>query len=134
MLQGILHEVVPDREGLLSCKDLARCLRRPDPAPEPQKGYDLAQKQGLADLLRDADIRLVRADFILKLQHDRQRLPRRQEAESAYVDGRTALVTHEEVRCVVFKQSPTPPSKKHLTATSNYRTTSEAALSTLPSS
>ena len=40
----------------------------------------------------------VRADFILKLQQEGQRLPRRQEAESAYVDGRTALVTHEEVR------------------------------------
>ncbi|CAE7257601.1 nhaD, partial [Symbiodinium necroappetens] len=61
MLQGILQDVVPDREGLLSCRDLARRLRRPDPAPEPQesKSYDLAQKQGLVDFLKDADIRLV---------------------------------------------------------------------------
>ncbi|CAE7635744.1 NLRC3 [Symbiodinium necroappetens] len=100
MLQDILQEVVPDREGLLSCEDLARRLRRPDPAPQPQKSkrYDLAQKQGLADFLKDADIRLVRADFILKLHREGQRLPRRQEAESAYVDCRTALVTHEEVQ------------------------------------
>ncbi|CAE7293652.1 NLRC3, partial [Symbiodinium microadriaticum] len=99
MLQDILQEVVPDREGLLNCEDVARCLRRPDPALEPQepKRYDLAQKQGLADFLKDADIRLVRADFILKLHREGQRLPRRQEAESAYVDCRTALVTHEEV-------------------------------------
>ena len=74
-------------EGLLSCEELARCLRRPDPAPEPReaagvrvsgfaqakqliqfdvpqrlrqsKRYDLAQKQGLVDFLKDADIRLV---------------------------------------------------------------------------
>ncbi|CAE7944523.1 NLRC3, partial [Symbiodinium sp. KB8] len=174
MLQDILQEVVPDREGLLSCEDLARCLRRPDPVPQPQKAggkwptqesaklllrwediqadhldaatdpiqeivdhaldpdsiipgrifqqhptqgvakaniskwlknvkskskrYNLAQKQGLADFLKDADIRLVRADFILKLHREGQHLPRRQEAESAYVDGRTALVTHEEVQ------------------------------------
>ncbi|CAE7685852.1 Nlrc3 [Symbiodinium sp. CCMP2592] len=100
MLQGILQEVVLDGEGLLSCEELARCLRRPDPAPEPQeaKRYDLAEKKGLAGFLIDADIRLVRADFILKLQREGQRLPRRQEAESAYVHGRTALVTHEEVQ------------------------------------
>ena len=68
-------------EGLLSCEDLVRRLRRPDPVPQPQKAgafcvcnfiqcdvaqrlresksYDLAQKQGLADFLKDADIRLV---------------------------------------------------------------------------
>ena len=44
----------------------------------------------------------VRADFILKLHREGQRLPRRQEAESAYVDCRTALVTHEEARDVPF--------------------------------
>ncbi|CAE7792831.1 NLRC3, partial [Symbiodinium sp. CCMP2592] len=100
MLQGIVQEVVPDREGLLSCEDLARCLRRPDPAPEPEKSnrYDLAEKKGLADFLKDADIRLVPAYFILKLHQEGERLPRRQEAESAYVDGWTALVTHEEVQ------------------------------------
>ncbi|CAE7671147.1 NLRC3 [Symbiodinium sp. CCMP2592] len=102
MLQGILQEVAPDREGLLSCEDLARCLRRPDPAPEPQ--------EGLADFLKDADIRLVRADFILKLQKEsdtaRKRLPRRQEAESAYVDSRTALVTHEEVQAWADGKAP----------------------------
>ncbi|CAE7355538.1 Nlrc3, partial [Symbiodinium sp. KB8] len=65
---------------------------------ELPKRYDLAQKQGLADFLKDADIRLVRADFILKLHREGQRFPRRQEAESAYVDSRTALVTHEEVQ------------------------------------
>ncbi|CAE7580949.1 Nlrc3 [Symbiodinium sp. CCMP2456] len=108
MLQDILKEVVPDREGLLSCEDLARCLRRPDPAPEPQesKRFDLAQKQGLADFLKDADIRLVRADFILKLYQVGQRLPRRQEAESAYVDGWTALVTHEEVQAWADGKAP----------------------------
>ncbi|CAE7708826.1 Nlrc3 [Symbiodinium sp. CCMP2592] len=72
-----------------------QCLCQP-------KRYDLAQKKGLADFLIDADIRLVRtpvrADFILKLRREGQRLPRRQEAESAYVDSRTALVTHEEVQ------------------------------------
>ena len=46
----------------------------------------------------------VRADFILKLHREGQHLPRRQEAESAYVDGRTALVTHEEARDVPFFQ------------------------------
>ncbi|CAE6963275.1 Nlrp4a [Symbiodinium sp. CCMP2592] len=84
MLQGILQEVDPDCEGLLSCRDLARCLRRADPASEPEesKHYDLAQKKGLADFLKHADIRLVRAEFILKLQRE----------------GLTALVTHEEVQ------------------------------------
>ncbi|CAE7201249.1 Nlrc3 [Symbiodinium microadriaticum] len=108
MLQDILQEVVPDREGLLSCEDLARRLRRPDPAPQPQKSkhYDLAQKQGLADFLKDADIRLVRADFILKLHREGQRLPRRQEAESAYVDCCTALVTHEEVQVWADGKAP----------------------------
>ncbi|CAE7669076.1 Nlrc3, partial [Symbiodinium necroappetens] len=101
MLQDILQDV-PDREGLLSCEDLARRLRRPDPAPEPQesKRYDLAQKQGLADFLK------VRADFILKLHREGQRLPRRQEAESAYVDCRTALVTHEEVQVWADGKAP----------------------------
>ncbi|CAE7219579.1 NLRC3, partial [Symbiodinium necroappetens] len=95
-------------EGLLNCEDVARCLRRPDPPSEPQepKRYDLAQKQGLADFLKDADIRLVRADFILKLHREGQRLPRRQEAESAYVDGRTALVTHEEVQVWADGKAP----------------------------
>ncbi|CAE7833771.1 NLRC3, partial [Symbiodinium sp. CCMP2592] len=116
MLQVILQEVGPDREGLLNCEELARCLRS-DPPPKPQedtlqevvpdrdaqepqksKRYDLAQKQGLADFLIHADIRLVRAHFILKLHREGQRLPRRQEAESAYVEGHTALVTHEEVQ------------------------------------
>ncbi|CAE7833738.1 Nlrc3 [Symbiodinium sp. CCMP2592] len=108
MLQDILQEVVPDREGLLSCEELARCLRRPAPAPEPQeaKRFDLAQKPGLADFLKDADIRLVRADFILKLHREGQRLPRRQEAESAYVDSRTALVTHEEVQAWADGKAP----------------------------
>ncbi|CAE7669302.1 Nlrc3, partial [Symbiodinium necroappetens] len=108
MLQDILQELVPDREGLLNCEDVARCLRRPHPASEPQepKRYDLAQKQGLADFLKDADIRLVRADFILKLHREGQRLPRRQEAESAYVDCRTALVTHEEVQVWADGKAP----------------------------
>ncbi|CAE7833767.1 NLRC3 [Symbiodinium sp. CCMP2592] len=108
MLEGILQEVVPDRQGLLNCEDLAHCLRRPNPAPEPQepKRYDLAQKQGLADFLKDADIRLVRADFILKLHREGQRLPRRQEAESAYVESRTALVTHEEVQAWADGEAP----------------------------
>ncbi|CAE7482622.1 NLRC3, partial [Symbiodinium microadriaticum] len=82
------------------------------------KRYDLTQKQGLADFLKDADIRLVhtpgcsaesakvRADFILKLHREGQRLPRRQEAESAYVDCRTALVTHEEVQFWADGQAP----------------------------
>ncbi|CAE7759655.1 Nlrc3, partial [Symbiodinium necroappetens] len=117
-----------DRFTVDMLQDLARRLRRPDPVPQPQKAgafcvcnfiqfdvaqrlrqpkrYDLAKKQGLADFLKDADIRLVhtpgcsvvRADFILKLHREGQRLPRRQEAESADVDCRTALVTHEEVQ------------------------------------
>ncbi|CAE7201846.1 Nlrc3, partial [Symbiodinium sp. KB8] len=68
--------------------------------------YDLAQKQGLADFLKDADIRLVRGDFILKLHREGQRLPRRQQAESAYVDCRTALVTHEEVQVWADGKAP----------------------------
>ncbi|CAE7557710.1 nhaD, partial [Symbiodinium necroappetens] len=108
MLQDIFQELVSDREGLVNCEDVARCLRRPDPASEPQepKRYDLAQKQGLADFLKDADIRLVRADFILKLHREGQRFPRRQEAESAYVDSRTALVTHEEVQAWADGKAP----------------------------
>ena len=54
----------------------------------------------------------VRADFILKLQREGQRLPRRQEAEAAYVDARTALVTHEEVRL-----QPALPSLSHWLST-----------------
>ncbi|CAE7356113.1 Nlrc3, partial [Symbiodinium necroappetens] len=164
-------------EGLLSCADVACRLRHAASAPEPQeagascvcatssnamshslpesKSYDLAEKQGLADFLKDADIRLVhtpgcsvesamlerpaairscllcvivnvwriipltvllreamkclaqvRADFILKLHREGQRLPRRQEAESAYVDCRTALVTHEEVQVWADGKAP----------------------------
>ncbi|CAE7685976.1 Nlrc3 [Symbiodinium sp. CCMP2592] len=106
--QGILQEVDPDGEGLLSCEELARCLRRPAPAPEPQesKRFDLAQKQGLADFLKEADIRLVRAHFIWKLHREGQRLPRRQEAESAYVESHTALVTHEEVQAWADGKAP----------------------------
>ncbi|CAE7833749.1 Nlrc3 [Symbiodinium sp. CCMP2592] len=107
MLQDVVREVVPDREGLLSCEDLARRLRRPDPAvPQESKRFDLAQKQGLADFLKEADIRLVRAHFILKLQQEGQRLPRRQEAESAYVESHTALVTHEEVQAWADGKAP----------------------------
>ncbi|CAE7230521.1 NLRC3 [Symbiodinium necroappetens] len=48
----------------------------------------------------------VRADFIKKLHREGQRLPRRQEAESAYVDGRTALVTHEEAQDWAHGKAP----------------------------
>ncbi|CAE7871049.1 Nlrc3, partial [Symbiodinium necroappetens] len=136
MLQDILQDVVPDRWELRTWRaasaariqlrsrkrlergdawsvcnfiqrDAAQRLRQ-------SKRYDLAQKQGLADFLKDADIRLVhtpgcsvvRADFIRKLDREGQRLPRRQEAESAYVDCRTALVTHEEVQVWADGKAP----------------------------
>eukprot|EP00439_Symbiodinium_sp_Y106_P040136 s1153_g4.t3 len=46
MLQDILQEVAPDREGLLNCEDLARRLRRPDPAPVPQEAAVQAIRPG----------------------------------------------------------------------------------------
>ena len=61
---------------------------------------------------RGSDRPEVRADFILKLHREGQRFPRRQEAESAYVDSRTALVTHEEARDMPFFNNTNLPAQR----------------------
>ena len=65
--------------------------------------YDSVQASGLAAFLVEADIRLVRGDYLRQLLVAGGRLPRRQEAEqqtSATDLGHvaSALVSHEEVR------------------------------------
>ncbi|CAE7892489.1 NLRC3, partial [Symbiodinium sp. KB8] len=63
--------------------------------------YDLRVKEDLAKFLQDANIRLVRAEYLYKLRHSRTPLPRRQEAEHAVCEVRgeeaSALVTHLEL-------------------------------------
>ncbi|CAE7543990.1 ABCC1, partial [Symbiodinium pilosum] len=71
--------------------------------------YDLCEREDLAKFLVDADIRLVRAPFLKKLNDLRARLPRRQEAEAAYVGSQTALVTHEEVEAWATHEAQEEP-------------------------
>ena len=51
----------------------------------------------------------VRAPFLKKLNDLRARLPRRQEAEAAYVGSQTALVTHEEVEAWATHEAQEEP-------------------------
>ena len=64
--------------------------------------YELRDKSSLAKFLQDADIRLIRAEYLFKMRRSEIPLPRRQEAESQSCEinaARTsALVTHEEVK------------------------------------
>ncbi|CAE7466534.1 Nlrc3, partial [Symbiodinium necroappetens] len=54
--------------------------------------YDLTDPKSLAEYLNDANIRLVRAEYLYELLKSKSLLPRRQEAEE------WGLVTHAEVR------------------------------------
>ncbi|CAE7939042.1 NLRC3, partial [Symbiodinium necroappetens] len=67
--------------------------------------YELDKPEALAQFLQDADIRLVRAEYFLKLLQEKRPLKRRQEAEvpsetcSSLNHGVcSALVPHEEVQ------------------------------------
>eukprot|EP00439_Symbiodinium_sp_Y106_P046595 s2054_g5.t4 len=62
--------------------------------PTEAKQYDLKDREALARFLVDANIRLVRTEFLQKLHEDKERLPRRQEAESDHLED---LVTDAEV-------------------------------------
>ncbi|CAK9116804.1 unnamed protein product [Durusdinium trenchii] len=67
-------------------------------ATPPREHFDLQSPAALAALLKCADIRLVRGEFLLELHADGQNFVRRQEAEHMMtMSGRSALVTHEEV-------------------------------------
>ncbi|CAJ1382005.1 unnamed protein product [Effrenium voratum] len=73
-----------------------------DDAPEAVSAeYGYEEPKHLASFLNAADIRLVRVAFLKKLHRLGQAMPRRQEAERAYVELRshvtTALVTPEEL-------------------------------------
>ena len=66
-----------------------------------EKEYDLEHPQHLLAFLIDANIRLVRAEYLLHLEKEKRLWPRRQEAEHEtfqHEDGsvKTALVTLEE--------------------------------------
>ena len=70
-------------------------------AKEEEKEYDLENPQHLLDFLIDANIRLVRYEYLLHLQKEKRLWPRRQEAEhETFADHygcvKTALVTLEE--------------------------------------
>ena len=89
-----------------------------------EKEYDLENNQHLFDFLIDANIRLVRREYLLHLAREKRLWPRRQEAEHETFqscDGtvRTALVTLEEYKwsrrfilsvshCWEAKQHPDP--------------------------
>eukprot|EP00930_Biecheleria_cincta_P070574 TRINITY_DN58208_c0_g1_i1.p1 TRINITY_DN58208_c0_g1~~TRINITY_DN58208_c0_g1_i1.p1 ORF type:complete len:594 (-),score=82.98 TRINITY_DN58208_c0_g1_i1:334-2115(-) len=65
---------------------------------EREMTYDLQDPRALANFLEDADIRLVRAEYLGDLHRKGAAFPRRQEAERAMTNsGRTALVSPEEV-------------------------------------
>ena len=72
-------------------------------AEDEKKEYDLENPQHLLDFLIDANIRLVRYEYLLHLQRENRIWPRRQEAENeTFVDEdgsvKTALVTLEEYK------------------------------------
>ncbi|CAJ1454870.1 unnamed protein product, partial [Effrenium voratum] len=64
---------------------------------EPQD-YDLQNMSGLLAFLRDANVRLVRPQFLRELHQAGRAWPRRQEAETARTaSGETALLSHDEL-------------------------------------
>ena len=68
-----------------------------------EKEYDLRKPQHLLDFLADANIRLVRREYLLHLEKEKRLWPRRQEAEHETFqdeDGsvKTALVTLDEYK------------------------------------
>ena len=90
-----------------------------------EKEYDLMNRQHLFDFLIDANIRLVRKEYLLHLAGEKRLWPRRQEAEhETFVDEdglmKTALMTLEEYKkhnvksiysvshCWEAKQHPDP--------------------------
>lgn len=75
------------------------------------KKYDLKWSSSLVGFLIDADIRLVRAEYLLKLAQSRLLCPRRQEAELEKFEdvqgsSRTALVTTEEMKSLQYFPGP----------------------------
>ena len=69
--------------------------------------YDLENHQHLIDFLIDANIRLVRYEYLQHLAREKRLWPRRQEAEHETFknkDGsmKTALVTLEEYKKKIF--------------------------------
>eukprot|EP00439_Symbiodinium_sp_Y106_P031937 s1693_g3.t2 len=68
-------------------------------AGEIEHEYDLFSERDLINFLLDADVRLVRLEYLQELQAARRLWPRRQEAEQELLrDGRSALVTREELQ------------------------------------
>ena len=75
------------------------------------KKYDLKWSSSLVGFLIDADIRLVRAEYLLKLAQSRLLCPRRQEAELEKFEdvqgsSRTSLVTTEEMKSLQYFPGP----------------------------
>ncbi|CAE7762266.1 ANKRD44 [Symbiodinium sp. CCMP2592] len=68
---------------------------------EEAAGDDLSDPNGLVDFLIDADIRLVRLEYLVELLESGRALPRRQEAEQESIKlGASALVTATELQQV----------------------------------
>ena len=68
-----------------------------------EKEYDLENPQHLIDFLIDANIRLVRYEYLEHLAREKRLWPRRQEAEHETFEDKdgsvkTALVTLEEYK------------------------------------
>ena len=60
--------------------------------------YSLKDSQGLLEYCADAQVRLVRGDFLRELHAAGRTWPRRQEAEQANTkDGRPALLSQDEL-------------------------------------
>ena len=75
---------------------------------DEEKYYDLENHQHLIDFLIDANIRLVRSEYLRHLAKEKRLWPRRQEAEHETFEDKdgsvkTALVTLEEYRKQKFK-------------------------------
>ena len=91
-------------------------------AEDEEKEYDLENPQHLLAFLIDANIRLVRAEYLLYLDKEKRLWPRRQEAEHETfedTDGsmKTALVTIEEYKTqdfnLIFSVSHCWEAKQH---------------------
>eukprot|EP00434_Breviolum_minutum_P044964 symbB.v1.2.040219.t1/scaffold7081.1/size14668/2 len=88
-------------------EELQEAIKKPDhevqELPEEEVRVDLEDPASLATFLVTANIKLIRAEYLVHLVTEGRRLPRRQEAEGeTFVDRagktRSALVDHEEVQ------------------------------------
>ena len=63
------------------------------------KAYSLRDVQGFLDYCADANVKLVRAQYLKELHQQGRKWPRRQEAEvDKTSDGQSALLSHQELQ------------------------------------